>query len=269
MPMIQKSNAIYPPDQNKSSGFMRFCSYLLLLVIVLSCSGMTKKPTLKERSKPEFPDTELKQVIVRSIYYPANPERVIKKEKILRRRGDLKEGETLKEKYPEELNREKEKYIYTNTLYCYNEVKIEDRPNCYYNDNLKIRFYDKEGKVIAEDCLRLQYPEKYDEAGRYSEEYLREKNAPDSFGIPNEPLVAEEGILEGRAILTYISYNENSYAIRIVRLEGEKEIIIKSFSAGPYITKSELIQRYDGSKYLNWGYNYDEETQCHISPGPM
>ena len=248
---------------------MRFFSYFLFLLVVLSCFGMTKKPTLKERSKPEFPDTELQQVIVRGSYYPADPEKVKEIERDYRKDGLLKEGETLKEEYPRQFARKRGRYDYTNTLYCYNEVKIEDRPNCYYNDNLKIRFYDKEGKMIAEDCLRLQYPEKYDEAGRYSEKYLREENAPNDYALPKRPVTAEEGILEGRAILTYISYNENSYAIRIVRLEGEKEIIIKSFSAGPYITKSELIQRYGGSEYLNWGYNYNEETQCHISPGPM
>ena len=143
---------------------MRFFSHLLFLVIVLSCSGMTKKPTLEERPKPNFPDTELKQVIIRGNYYPADPEKVKEIERDYRKDGLLKEVETLKEKYPREFERKEGRYDYTNEYYCYNEVKIEDRESCY-KDNLKVRIYDKEGRMITEDCLRLEYPDKYDGEG--------------------------------------------------------------------------------------------------------
>ena len=104
---------------------------------------------------------------------------------------------------------------------------------------------------------------------RYSEKYLREENAPNDYALPKQPVTAEEGILDIRSILAYIPYNENNYATRIVRLEGKKEIIIENLG-GSYIEKSKLTgELYDDSKYLRRGYAYNEEIQCHVSPGPM
>ena len=115
---------------------------------------------------------------------------------------------------------------------------------------MRVRIYDREGQMVTEDCLRLQYPEKYDKDGRYSEEYLKEENAPDEIEPLKRPVVAEEGILEGRAIVMYVPYNENNYATRIVRLEGRKEIVIENLGSS-YIEKSELTgELYDDSKYL-------------------
>ena len=214
---------------------------------------MSKKRSPSERPKPEFPATELKQVIIRASYYPENPEEVKEIEETYRIRGKLKEGEVLQEKYPWMHDIGKEKYIHTNVYYCYNEVKVEDRERCYYNENLRFRVYDKEGQMIAEDCLRVSNFEDYDENGRYSEAYLEKANTPHIGGIPKKPVTAEEGILEGRAILLYLPYDENRYETRIVRLEGEKEIIIKSSFGSSPITKSELIEYYDGREYLNLG----------------
>ena len=92
---------------------MRFFAYFLLVLLGLSCSGISKNPSSEERelfsetnsdrskdlSSQElsiFPDKELKQILIRGSYYPEDPERVIKKEEILRRRGYLKEGESFK-----------------------------------------------------------------------------------------------------------------------------------------------------------------------------
>ena len=267
---------------------MRFFSYLLFLVIVLSCSGISKKPSFENRSlfsdadswisknlSPEelaiFPDTELKQIIIRGYYYPENSERVKEIEKELREDGFLKEGETLKEKYPEELEKGKERYEHETAKYCYKAVKIEDRKNCYHNDNLRVRLYDREGKMIAEDCLRLENPEKYDEGGRFSEEYLREENAPDYFGPPRRLVTPEAGILKSRVVIAYIPYDKNSYENRIVRLEGKKEIILKSSSGSLLVTKSKLIELYYTnhiSRYRGFGHDYDAESQCHTSLRP-
>ena len=165
----------------------------------------------------------------------------------------------------------KENFNYTNTRYCYTEIKIENRNSCY-KDNLRVRLYDKEEKIIAEDCLRLEYPEKYDEDGRYSEEFLKRKNYTPPGALQRSLWTAEEGILEGRAILAYVPYDKNSYKIRIVRLEGKNEVILESFGGGYHIKKSELIELYyaaPASAYRGYGYDYNEESQCHISPGPM
>ena len=247
---------------------MRFFSYLLFLLIVLSCSGMSKKPSPEERPKPEFPDTELKQIIIRGSYHPENPERVKEVEKALREEGFLKEGETLKERSPSMLDWGDERYIYTNKKYCYNTVKTANRERCY-KYNFRVRLYDKEGEMIAEDCLRLEYPYRYDEDGRYSEEFLKSANPPDAPEPIEYRTKAEDGILEGRATLAYIPYDENSYETRIVRLEGKKEIVLESFSGGGPPRKSVLIEYYQPiARYRGHGYEYNEEIQCHISPGP-
>ena len=267
---------------------MRFFLYFLLILLNFSCFGMGKKPSSESRSlfsetdswisknlSPDalsiFPDKRLKQIIIIGEYYPEDPERVKEIERDYRKEGLLKDGEILREKYPWTIDREKESFHYTYKKYCYNTVKIEDRSNCYYNDNLRVRIYDKEGKMIAEDCLRLGSPERYDENGKYSKEYLKRLNTS-SFGIPRTQLVtAEEGILESRSIIVYIPYDQSSYATRIVRLEGEKEIILESFGGGSSIKKSKLIELYYThhiSIYRGFGHDYDAESQCHTSLRP-
>ena len=250
---------------------MRFFAYSLLVFLGLSCSGMNKKPLPEERTvstdtdsgtsknvssqeQSIFPDTELKQVIIRGSYYPRDPERVTKKEAILRRGGHLKEGETLKEKFPRMFNNTtgKEGFIYINERYCYNKVEITDRGHPYSED-LRVRLYDQKGKMIGEDFLRLATSKQY------------------SIELQDE-------ILGLQPVNAYIPYNENSHEIRIVRLEGTKEIIIFSFSH-THPSKSLFIQYYRpnpntnarysiysyGDRYL-YRYEYDSEAQCHISP---
>ena len=264
---------------------MRFFVYFLLVLLGLSCSGISKNPSSEERglfSEADsgtnenlsfeklsiFPDKELKQILIRGSYYPENPEEVKEIEEEYREEGRLKEGEILQEKYPWMYDIGKEKYTHTNVYYCYNEVKTKDRQRCN-KDNFKVRVYNKEGEMIAEDCLRLQYPEKYDEEGRFSEEYLKKKNAPYLGSPRRRPLTAEEGLLEIKAVASYVPYNENNHEIHIVKLEAETETILASFG-GWYIPKSDLTGRlYDDRKYLRRGYAYDPKIQCHISPGPM
>ena len=263
---------------------MRFFVYFLLVLLGLSCSGISKKPSSEERglfseadsgtnenlSSGElsiFPDKELKQILIRGNYYLENSEEVKEIEEDYRKRGKLKEGETLKEKYPWMYDIGKEKYYHTNVYYCYNEVKTKDRQRCH-KENFRVRVYDKQGQMIAEDCWRLESPERYDEEGNFSEEYLKEENAPDPFGYPKEPVTAKEGLLEIKGVVAYVPYSENNHEIHIVKLEDETETILASFW-GWYIPKSDLTGRlYDDRKYLRRGYAYDPKIQCHISPGP-
>ena len=264
---------------------MKFFAYFLLVLLGLSCSGISKKPSSDSRSLFSeadsdrsdnlsaeelsiFPDTELKQILIRGSYYPENPEEVKEIEEDYRKRGKLKEGEILQEKYSWMHDIGKEKYTHTNVHHCYNVVKTTDRERCY-KDNFRVRIYDKEGQMIAEDCLRLQYPDKYDEEGKFSEEYLRKKNAPYLGSPRRRPVTAKEGLLEIKAVISYVPYSENNHEIHIVKLEGETETILARFG-GWYIPKSDLTgELYDDSKYLRRGYAYNPEIQCHISPGPM
>ena len=263
---------------------MRFFLCFLLILLGLSCSGISKKPSSEERglfseansdksnnlSAEElsiFPDKELKQILIRGVYYFENSEEVKEIEEDYRKSGKLKEGETLKEKYPWMYDIGKERYIHTNVYHCYNAVKTKDRERCH-KDNFRVRVYDKQGQIIAEDCLRLQYPEKYNEEGKFSEEYLKKENAPYLGSLPRRPVIAEEGLLEGRAVISYVPYSENNHEIHIVKLEGQTETILARFW-GWYIPKSDLTGRlYDNRKYLRRGYAYDPKIQCHISPGP-
>ena len=237
---------------------MRFFVYFLLVLLGLSCSGISKKPLSEERGlfsdadsdrsknlSPEelsiFPDTELKQILIRGSYYPENPEEVKEIEEEYREEGRLKEGEILQEKYPWTHDIGKEKYHHTDVYYCYNAVKIKDRERCH-KENFRVRVYDKEGEIIAEDCLKLEYPEKYDEEGKFSEEYLKEENTPEPFDYAKRPVTAEEGLLKSRAVISYVPYSENNHEIHIVKLEGETETILASFG-GWYIPKSDLTGR--------------------------
>ena len=211
------------------------------------------------------PDKELKQVVIKGSYYPKNPERVKEVEIRLREAGFLKDGETLKEKYPWRLKRGDEKYTFTNNYYCYNAVKIEDREPCYYRD-IRIRTYNKEGQVTTEDCLRVnEEPNKYDEQGRYTEEYLKQRYKE----YPHETK-PEDGILAKRFVIAYIPYNENNHKTRIVRLKGEKEVVLEEFG-GFSLKKSQLIELYYSdhiSTFRGFGHDYDENRQCHTFQRP-
>ena len=265
---------------------MRFFSYLLFLLIVLSCSGMSKKPSPEERSlfsdadswisknlSPEelaiFPDKELKQILIRGDYYPKNLEKMKKVDKNYCRIWDSIERETLQNEYPLMCDRGKERYIHTNVYHCYNAVKIKDRQRCY-KDNFRVRVYDKQGEMIAEDCWRLENPEKYDGEGRYSEEFLKSANSPDAPEPTEYRTKAEEGLLEIKAVVAYVPYNENNHEIHIVKLEDETETILASFGSW-YIPKPKLIELYytkNASRYRGFGYDYDAESQCHKTAGP-
>ena len=263
---------------------MRFFVYFLLVLLGLSCSGISKNPSSEERglfSEADsgtnenlsfgklsiFPDKELKQILIRGSYHPENPEKMKKIDKDYCRIWDSIEKETLQDEYPLKCDIGKERYYHTNVYHCYNEVKIKDRERCH-KESFRVRVYDKQGQMIAEDCLRLEYPEKYDEEGKFSEEYLKEENAPYLGSLPRQPLTAEEGLLESRAVISYVPYSENNHEIHIVKLEDETETILASFW-GWYIPKSDLTGRlYDDRKYLRRGYAYDPKIQCHISPGP-
>ena len=242
--------------------FMRFFTYLLLIVANFSFLAVIKQALANK--KPDFPDTELKQVIMRGFYYPADPEGVKEIEKEYLEDGILKVGETLQEKYPREFKRATGRYDFTTTRYCYAKVKIKDRESCY-KDNLRIRLYDNKGEMIAEDCLRLdEDPNKYDELGRYTEDYLKQYYQEYPSTHKKTP---EDGILESRAIVIYLPYVKNAYESHIVRLEEGKEVLIESFSGGPPIQKSELMSLYDDSQYLRHAVAYNENSQCHISSG--
>ena len=233
-------------------------------VLFISCNG--------KKEKPVYSNKDLKEIIFRGTYYPENPGELEEIEKDYRERGLLKKGETLKEKYPDLFNkRGKELFKHSSSReYCYNKTKIVDRKPVF-KDNLKARLYDKEGNLLSEDFLRLWNPENYDEEGRYSEDYLRRQYyaPPGALETPEHlRMTPEEGILSLRTVISYLPYDERGYKIRIVRLEGRKEVIIDD--SGLIFHQSELreksyVDNIPPSDYRR-RYNkwlFDEKRECH------
>ena len=90
--------------------------------------------------------------------------------------------------------------------------------------------------MLSEDFLRLEYPENYDEEGRYSEAYLREQyeSRPERYQMPGYvPSTPEDGILSSRSVISYLPYYDEGHKIHIVRLKGKKEVFLEELSVTP------------------------------------
>ena len=136
---------------------------------------------------------------------------------------------------------------------------------------MKARLYDKEGNLLTEDFLRLIYPEDYDKEGRYSENYLRRQHyaPPGALETPEHlRMTPEEGILSLRGVISYLPYDERGYEIRIVRLEGRKEVIIEDsrlISHQSELREKSYVDNISPSDYHR-RYNkwlFDEKRECH------
>ena len=214
--------------------FMRVC---LLFLFTVSCSCLGKK-TEDKPIEPVFPDKELKEIIIRGWYAPEN-----------------------KEKEPD---MEKEQFGYSGKRFCYSETN-EGEKKPVFNDNLRVRLYSKEGKLLSEDFLRLEYPENYDEEGRYSEAYLREQyeSRPERYQIPvHMRSTPEDGILSSRSVISYLPYYDEGHEIHIVRLKGKKEVFLEELKFFPRAVLTHRIPLY------RYGHTFDEKSQCHIASGP-
>ena len=239
--------------------FIRVFLYPLFISAVLSCSCLEKTGP---PPKPVFPDKDLKEVIISGWYAPENKAKAKAREKELRSEGRLKEWESFEEKYSYV---EKESFNYAGKFYCYNETQ-DKKP--VFNKNLRVRLYDKKGQMLTEDYLRLSHPEDYDEKGRYSEKYIEDLyyRPPGVPQIPDQVrLTPEEGILSSRAVISYLPYHDEGREIRIVKLQGRKEVLLKKLG---FSSQSELreISYIDTDFNRREGWVFDEESECHIPP---
>ena len=219
-----------------------------------------------------YPDKEIAEIFIYGHYTPKDPSRLERLKREIIEEGWVKEGESFEEKYSHFLDEGDESFTFSGGNYCYNKTKTKDKKSVpHHNLILKARLYDKKGNLLEEDFLRLDFPEDYDEEGKYTEYYLKRKYdwRPKKYQFPKElRATPEEGILALRDMLAYLPYNKAGYEIRIVRLEGEKEIIL--FKSG-IMTKAELRKRsgrLNTSKRKPRGWEYNEEAECHLSPGP-
>ena len=199
---------------------------LLFISNLLFCSCLEKSAPLPELV---LPDKDLKEIIIRGGYWPENQGRVKAIEEAYRRRGFLKEWESFEEKHPEALRAGDERFSHFWMAYCYTETKNK-KP--IFNRRFKVRLYNREGKLLTEDFLRLESPKNSDD---------------DVFSI-----------------IIYLPYHEEGYKIRIVKLQGKREIIISGQNI-PFLPYEELVKR-TFPPYARRGYKFNEESQCHVAP---
>ena len=235
-----------------------------LFIFFLSCVSCLYTPP-----PIVYPDKELAEITIYGRYTPKDPKRLENLKRKIIKEGRLKEGESFEEKYSHYLDEGDERFTFSGKSYCYNKTK-DKKSVPHHNLILKARLYDKKRNLLEEDFLWLSSPENYDEQGRYSEEYLKKHywSPPGGIVIPEEIRdTPEEGILALRGMFAYLPYNKAGYEIHIVRLEGEKEVILRTLAV---MTKAELressVRLNTSGRRPRW-WEYDEETECHLSPG--
>ena len=107
---------------------------------------------------------ELREIKVYGTYYSGDPKEIEDIEEYYRKRGVLKEGESLadipylahKLVY---LGKERLRIRSRPVIYCYGRISDEDRESAVvFNTDLRARMYDREGNLLAEDVLRDRIP---------------------------------------------------------------------------------------------------------------
>ena len=190
--------------------FMRYYLYALSFFILLSCSCVITAP-----KPPPVPDKELKEVIIYGDYYPKEEYKL----------NSLDYSPDLAS----------QPFNYFDDLYCYNETK-EKKP--VYDESLRVRLYDKEGNMLAEDFLRAEI--EYDEAD------------------------------SSQHVISYLPYMKIEDAeIRIVKLEEGKEKLIKTgyccSSHKEMFEGAFAIEFYRKNKMYTpqFGWTYSEKSECY------
>ena len=205
----------------------RYFSLAVFILVILSFSNLSSGSALVV--PVIFPDKELEEIVVWGSYQPADPGRVKAIEEEYRRIGVLKEGESFEEKHPEALTADEERFMWSGEKYCYEKKKNKEP---VFDKRFRARLYDRRGKLLSEDFLR----------------FLRPVEVHDLFSVVS--------------IVSYIPYRKEGHRYRIVRLEGEKEVILRKSKVE---SKTELIRRY--ASRMRGRYNFNEKRQCHNIPG--
>ena len=189
---------------------------LILLLFVFSFDSLARSESQK-----------LQEIKFYGTYYPGGPEEIESYEEYWRKRGVLKEGETLADNRQtahklEYLGKERFRVSPKAMIYCYEKILDEDRESApVFNPDLRARMYDREGNLLAEDVLKDGYP------GR-------------------NPFA--------KHTVAYLPYlNNGDVLIKIVRLEGEKEVLLHE---EPGIFSYETLKEHDRSIDYGYGYAY-------------
>ena len=162
---------------------MKVLFFGLLTMIFFSWSCSVKQ--LNPPREPNYPDKDLKEIIIRGKYVPEDKERVKEYERDMRERGRIEAWESFEEKYPHLLDKGDENFIHSERMYCYNETS---RKEPVFDKNLRARLYDKKGNLLSEDFLRW-----------------------DGALLP-----------EFQSVVVYIPYHHEGYKIHIVNFKGKR-----------------------------------------------
>lgn len=180
-----------------------------------------------DRGKLKLLDKELEQIVVYGYYRPKNPNRLDNFKEEVIRQGRLKPGETFEEKYKHLLDKRNENFYYSSMSYCYNR---RPKKEPVFKDNLRIRLYAKDGRLLAEDFLRL------------------ERSEDDSF-----------------TVVAYLPYHDAGHEIHIVNIQGEKEARLEKLGVNSQSALKEISRLYDRGVGHRTGWTYRLTSQCYIA----
>ena len=192
---------------------------LILFLVVFSFDSLAMS------GKPK----ELQEIKIFGDYHPGGPKEIERSERFYREHGVLEEGQTLADSWQtahmlEDLGKERFKIGKKSIIYCYGKILDEDRETApMFDPNLRARMYDREGNLLAEDILKDRKSERKD------------------------PFL--------RLTVAYLPYLRNgNVTIRIVRLEGDEEVIL--YERDNDIYSHERLKRHDQSDLHGYGYAY-------------
>lgn len=204
---------------------VKICLSLVLGWLVVSCNFL--ESGTHAASRLGVPDKELEQIIVWGSYKPENPNRLDRFRDEVIEQDRLKPGEVFEEKYEHLLDSLNENFYYVHMRYCY--YRLHDKEPVF-KDYFRIRLYDKKGKLLVEDHLRLE----------------KEKE-------------------DGALVKAYLPHHKAGHEIRIVKLEGKEEVLLDKLSL---ISRSELTRissLYDRHTPRT-GWTFSKRSQCFMAP---
>ena len=184
---------------------------------------------------------EIREIRIRGTYQPEDPQRLDSFKEIVIKQGRLKPGEVFEEIYEHLVDILDEKFENDRFNYCY-ENTPDGKKEPVFNKNLRVRLYDVNENVIAEDYLRVR---------RFRE---RENNYD---------------------TVSYLPYEKKGHFFRVVRLDGEKEVLLwkPRTKRVRFLSKAQLIRSsvsrsfpYNSPRFDS-RYPYLPETKCfHDNP---
>ena len=158
-----------------------------------------------------------------------------KREEIVFPDKELQEIIFVGDYYPETKDR-KERYNYTGERYCYNKTEEEKKfkgSEETSKGKFKAQLYNKEGELLTE-----------------------------TFFIVKK---VDTDIMEIYDLRVYLPFQQGGYETRVVRIDKNKEIILRENILTPI---EELVHKVVPLDQPGPFWHYDPEIECFMAPGP-